>query len=144
MLRPILLAVLLSISTYSSAQEVIRPRVAPAFGKVILVKATFVEKPNDYYSQNIIRAPYVLRVAAVNGKELKEAVLIEYVLDLTQEERLHLEELGRVNEFDAYETVYQQGVPAGWTGGIEQFYFSFRHKLHVKPVGKGTPTAEPK
>ena len=46
----------------AGAQEMVRPIVAPKFGQPVVITGEFVDKPNDYYSQNMVPEPYSLRV----------------------------------------------------------------------------------
>jgi len=113
-------------------QEIVRPLVAPTFGKPVVVTAEFVEKPNTHHAKNIVRAPFYLKVVSVNGRVLKEAVVIEYFLEAKGEEA-KLERTGVVHKFEAYETLYQPISAGPWLGEMEQgSEFSLKHLLHIR------------
>jgi hypothetical protein len=116
------------------AQAVVRPIVATEFGKPIVVRAEFVAKPNDYYSQNMVTEPYMLKVVAVNGQPLKEPVIIEYKLHADKGGAAKVEHRGTVVTFEAYESVYQPSTATPWLGAGEQgTTFALIHVLHVRP-----------
>ena len=118
-----------------TAQDVLRPAVAPKFGEPVTVQAKFVAKPNNYYSQNIIPEPYMLSVIAVDGAKLKAPVLIEYKLEVGNRDRSKWERLGVVFTFEAYETIYQTGQPGPWMEEWEQGRgFYMENLLHIRPV----------
>src|SRR5688572_24753440 len=102
----LLLIGLVAVARFTQAQAVIRPVVAHEFGKEITVKAEFVPKSNDYYSQNMVREPYALKVIAVNGRTLKEPVHIQYTFKVDEKSRAKVEQLGVPVLLEAYETLY--------------------------------------
>jgi hypothetical protein len=115
------------------AQESIKPKIASEFGKHITVQAEFIPKPNDYYSQNIVAAPYTLKVFAVDGRKLKEPVIIEYNLHAEKKSRTKIERLGASLTFEAYESLYQPGFARPWLAPGEQgMGFALIHVLHVR------------
>src|SRR3974390_2553021 len=113
-------ATLVAWVSFAQAQAVIRPIIAAEFGKQIVVQAEFVAKPNDYYSQNMVTEPYMLKVVAVNGQPLKEPVVIEYKLEADKRSAAKVEHLGAVVTLDAYESVYQPSPATPWLGTGEQ------------------------
>lgn len=118
-------------------QEVLRPIVAPEFGKPVIVAAEFVAKPNTYYDQNLVSEPFMLNVVSVDGRRLKEAVLIEYRLETGKKERKGMERTGVLMEFEAYETVYQSAFANPWLKTGEQgMAFTLFHVLHIRPMTK--------
>ena len=120
-------------------QECVRPVVATEFGKPVMVTAEFVAKANTYYAQNLVPEAYTLKVIAVNGQRLKEAVLIEYKLEAGKKEKKELERAGVTLEFEAYETLYQPISATPWLGEGEQGEaFTLAHVLHIRP---GKPEA---
>jgi hypothetical protein len=101
------------------------------------VTAEFVVKPNTYYAQNIVKAPFFLRVISVGGRALKEPVVIEYFLETEKKEKKRLERTGAVQEFEAYETLYQPISATPWLGEMEQgSRFYLQHLLHIRTVRK--------
>jgi hypothetical protein len=128
---------IVALARFTQAQAVIRPFVAPEFGKQITVKAEFVPKSNDYYSQNMVREPYTLKVVAVNGRTLKEPVLIEYMLKADEKSRAKIEQPGIPVVLEAYETLYQPQMATPWLGELEQGTdFALIHLLYVRPPQK--------
>jgi hypothetical protein len=140
----LLLVGLVALARFTQGQEVIRPVVAPEFGKQITVKAEFVPKSNTYHSQNLVREPYALKVVAVNGRTLKEPVLIEYTLQADGKDRARIEQLGTPMLLEAYETLYQPPGATPWLGEFEQGSgFGLVHLLYVRPPQKkGQPAHE--
>jgi hypothetical protein len=133
----LLLVGLVALARFAQAQAVIRPVIAPEFGKQITVKAEFVAKSNDYHSQNMVREPYTLKVVAVNGRTLKEPVLIEYKLQLDGKARAKIEQLSTPMLLEAYETLYQPPGATPWLGELEQgSTFGLVHLLCVRPPQK--------
>ena len=118
-----------------TAQESIRPIVSPEFGKPVTVRAEFVAKSNDYYSQNMVSAPYRLKVLAVDGRELKKPVLIEYNLRVEHEMRSKIERSGIISNFEAYESLYQPAMATPWLSDGEQgTSFALIHVLNIRPL----------
>jgi hypothetical protein len=120
-------------------QESIRPIVAAEFGKQITVQAEFAAKPNDYYSQNFVAAPYLLKVVAVEGRKLKEPIFIEYDLQVEKNRRTQIERPGVSVALEAYESLYQPSIATPWLATGEQgMAFALIHLLHVRlPQKKG-------
>jgi hypothetical protein len=115
-------------------QECVRPVVATEFGKPVMVTAEFVAKSNTYYAQNLVPEAYTLKVIAVDGRRLKEAVFIEYKLEAGKKEAKKLERVGIVQEFEAYETLYQPGFAEPWLEEGEQgMSFALHHLLRIRP-----------
>jgi len=124
-------------------QECVRPVVAAEFGKPVVVTAEFVAKSNTYYVQNLVPEAYTLKVIAVDGRRLKEAVLIEYKLDAGKTEAKKLERVGIVQKFEAYETLYQPDFAKPWLEEGEQgMGFALHHLLHIRP-GKSEANKRP-
>jgi len=121
------------------AQEVIRPSVATEFGKPVVVRAEFVAKSNTYYDQNIVSEPYTLKVLAVDGRELKQAVLIEYRLHEEKKMRAKIERPGSIQTFEGYESLYQPAMATPWLPeGMQGEDFTLVPILHVRlPKKKG-------
>ena len=130
-------AVLITLLPCAVAQEGLSPLIAFAFGKQITVQAEFVPKSNDYYSQNFISEHYSLKVTAVNGKNLKEPVVIEYRLQIEAKKRARIERPGAVVTLEAYESLYQPSFATPWLGDSEQgMGFALIHVLFIRPQVK--------
>lgn len=131
------LVALITLARFTQAQAVIRPVVASEFGKQITVKAEFVPKSNTYHSQNMVQKPYTLKVVAVNGRTLKEPVLVEYKLLADEKSRARIEQSGIPVLLEAYETLYQPPMATPWLGELEQGAdFALVHLLCVRPPQK--------
>ena len=137
-LLSVFFTLLVAMPSFARAQEVLHPTVAFEFGKQLTVQAEFVAKPNDYYSQNLVPEPYMLKVVAANGTNLKESVLIEYKLQTDERKRATIERPGVVVTFEAYESVYQPSLATPWLAPAEQgMGFVLIHVLHIRPKEKG-------
>ncbi len=118
-------------------KECIQPFVAAAFGEPVVVTAEFVAKPNTYYDRNIVNEPFYLKVISVDGRVLKEAVFIQYLFEADKKDEKKLERVDVVQEFEAYETLYQPISATPWLGELEQGSgFYLKHLLHIRAVNK--------
>lgn len=115
------------------AQESIRPIVAAEFGKPVTIRAEFVPKPSDYYSQNLVKERFALKVLTVGDRALPEPVVIEYKVE-AKGRRPAFERTGVVTTLEAYETLYQPPkVASPWLPKGEQgMGFALIHVLHVR------------
>ena len=105
--------------------------------KPVIVTAEFVAKPKTYYNQNIVKEPFSLKVLSVDGRVLKEAVIIRYFLEADKKEERKLERIGLVQEFEAYETLRQPISATPWLGEREQGTgFYLEHLLHIRAMNK--------
>ena len=106
------------------------------YGQPVTVSSEFLAKANTYYDKNLIEEPFALKVTAVNGKKLPEAVVIEYRLDqVNMPDRPRWERTGVVTEFEAYESLYESPVASPWLVEMEQgMPFSLFHVLHIRPI----------
>ncbi len=129
----LLLFALVAVNTPVRAQEVVRPEVAREFGKPFTVRAEFVAKPPTYYDQNVVMEPYALKVISVDGRELKQPVLIEYRLPVEKKQRIQIERPGIVRTFEAYESLYQPALATPWLPAGEQGQaFALVHVLYLR------------
>ena len=122
----------------TGAQEAVRPILARKFGQPILIQGEFIDKSNDYYSQNCISEPYALMVYSVDGKKLAAPVYIEYRLEIPKRQRFKVEKRGVMETFEAYESIYQPPTAKPWSEGLEQgsaFYLA--HVLYIRPTRNG-------
>lgn len=103
----------------------------------MVVRAEFAPKANSYDEQNFVSNPFTLKVLEVNGRKLKEPVLIEYLLEADESERKKLERADTVQEFEAYETLYQPPFATPWLGeGMQGSSFYLKHLLHIRAAKK--------
>ncbi len=113
------------------------------FGDVFDVTVEFVEKPNDYYSQNIVEAKWFAKVKAVNGKTLKEPIVMEYRGDDQSFQK------GSTITLRAFEDIESSGINREWDGVVRQFNYSISHFLRVRILketeqgGTGQPATRP-
>jgi hypothetical protein len=117
---------MVSLSAWGNYQ-IIKPIVADRFGQVIAVEASFIDKPNDYHSQNIVKEPYLISIIKVNGKTLPAPIIMEYisVSDLSMAKK------GQKYKFEAYETVYTWGEPFEWDQ-INQSNYQIIHRMVIR------------
>jgi hypothetical protein len=116
----------------------VRPIVALKFGQPVVITGEFVDKPNDYYSQNMVPEPYSLRVLSTDGKTLAVPVVIEYKLEAAKGLRSKIEHPGAVQTFEAYESLYQPLTSKPWGEEWEQGSgFALHHVLHIRPKRGG-------
>ena len=96
------------------------------FGDVFDVTIEFVEKPNDYYSQNIVKSKWFAKVKAVNGKPLKEPIVMEYRGDDKSFQK------GSTMTLRAYEDIESSGINREWDGVVRQFNYGISQFLRVR------------
>lgn len=114
----------------SQAKQSLTPKFTKNFGDVFDATIEFVEKPNTYYAQNLIKMECYAKVVAVDGKALAEPVLIEYrCIDGDFE-------LGQTLTLRAYEDLQSSGINREWDGEVRQFNYGIAHFLGVKQVRK--------
>ena len=114
----------------AQAKESLSPKFSEEFGEVIEITVEFVEKPNTYYAQNIVKAKWFAKVKAVNGKPLKEPIVMEY----RGENKLFQE--GSTMTLRAYEDIESSGVNREWDGVVRQFNYDISHFLRVRILKK--------
>ena len=143
LMKILCLFALLACSLTCQAQEAIRPKVAPAFGRPVVVRAEFVSKPNDYRSQNIVSEPFNLKIIAVDGKALKHPVIIEYRLHLRDSDKKRIELLALPQTFEAYEFIYRPPQTGPWLEeGMQGSDFALVNILHIRLEQKITRSPE--
>ncbi|GAA5496334.1 hypothetical protein Rhal01_02517 [Rubritalea halochordaticola] len=102
------------------------PAVSQQFGQVIEVKVVFVEKPNTYYAQNMVKASCYAKILEVNGKKLEQPVVLEYrCADVDFK-------LGSQHTLTAYEDLQSSGVNREWDGKIRQFNYGISHFIRLR------------
>ena len=117
---------MVSLTSFGKKQS-IKPLVADQFGKIIAIEATFIEKPNDYHSQNIVKEPYLLSVVSVNGQKLSKPIIIEYI----SSPEIPKIKTGQKYTLQAYETIYTWGEPRNWVE-MSQFDYQIIHRLIIR------------
>jgi hypothetical protein len=108
------------------AKESITPRVAEKFGEVFDVTIEFVEKPNDYYAQNMVEAEWYAKVKAVNGTVLKEPLIIEYRCPGGKFAK------GSTVTVRAFEDLESDGLNREWDGVARQFSYGIIRFLRIR------------
>lgn len=96
------------------------------FGDVFDVTLEFVEKPSSYYAQNIVKARWFAKVKAVNGRSLKEPIVMEYRGDDESFQK------GSTLTLRAYEDIESSGINREWDGVVRQFNYSVSQFLRVR------------
>ena len=110
----------------AQAKEGLSPKFSDKFGEVIDITVEFVEKPNTYYAQNIVKAKWFAKVKAVNGKPLKKPILMEYRGEDKSFQK------GSTTTLRAYEDIESSGVNREWDGVVRQFNYGISHFLRVR------------
>ena len=121
----LMLSLLMLLSTLN-AKETISPKVADKFGEVFVATIEFVEKPKTYLALRIVDEPFFAKVKSINGKPLKESIVIEYRSDDKSFKK------GETLILKAYEDVESLGGNEEWTGRITQISYRMRHFIHIK------------
>ncbi|MFC7336576.1 hypothetical protein ACFQY0_05250 [Haloferula chungangensis] len=103
-------------------KQVIEPMLGDKFGVAMVVELEFVEKPDTYFAQRIIKTEWMAKVISLDGKALKVPVEIEYASNKDSFKK------GVCYRFLAYEDVYSHGPPKGWMA-MQQFNYGIRHRL---------------
>lgn len=117
------------------AKESITPLVAEKFGEVFDVTVEFVEKPNEYHAQTIVEAKWYAKVKAVNGKTLKEPIVMEYRSDDQSFQK------GSTMTLRAYEDIESTGINSEWDGEkLRQFPYYINRFLCVRILDKSEHT----
>ncbi|MGB3119289.1 MAG: hypothetical protein WBE58_10730 [Verrucomicrobiales bacterium] len=110
----------------AQAKESLSPLLSEKFGEVFDVTIEFVGKPNTYYAQNIVAAKWFAKVKAVNGKPLREPLVMEYRCDGKTFEK------GSTITLRAYEDIESSGINREWDGVVRQFNYGISHFLRVR------------
>lgn len=116
----------------SAGLDRIEPQVCKEFGKVTHIEGEFIEKNNDYHSQNIAREAYSLKVLSVDGIKLDKPIIIEYVRDFEAEVNP-----GKIYKLLCFETSYTIGDPTGWYDYSSQVNYRVVNFLVIKPMEEG-------
>ena len=109
-----------------AAMTTIKSIMGVPFGSICILKAKFIDKPNDYYSQNMSQAKYYLKIFEINNKKLATPIVVEPVykdIKIDKEQTYTLK---------AYEVIESQGSPKDWTSEAQQINYQIRHKVVVK------------
>ncbi len=121
------IAIIMSLTSNAVSKQKIEPLLGSRFGELLTVEGRFIEKPNTYFAQNVIKQPYLFMITAVNGKPLSKPIAIEY--QLSKKQKIIA---GKVYRFKAYETIYPFGSPRGWSKLMHQFNYEIHHRLILK------------
>ncbi|MEN9359738.1 MAG: hypothetical protein RL095_1273 [Verrucomicrobiota bacterium] len=109
------------------------PLLGVPFGSSVIISGEFIDKPKDYYSQNMIRETCFFRVQTVNGFQLNEPVDIAY--HLREKPGVIEPKPGLSGSFEAYESLVEVGDP--WLAKGEQGWaFHFRHVVKLRAAPK--------
>lgn len=122
------LVVLLMVCSCALAKESISPMVGEKFGAVMTLEVEFVDKPNTYWAQNVVKEPWLAKVISVNNVKLGEPVVIEYRSEtegFVKDKRYVLR---------GYEDIWRNGFPTGWSEEPEQFTYQIHHRLILDKV----------
>ena len=120
---------LVMVLTASAEKEAIVPEIGSRFGEVVRVEAEFIEKPNTYHHQNIVKEPFLISVIAVNGQALTKPIEMEYSADT----KSAIFKKGTRYQLEAYETIYIEGRPRGWDELVSQVDYHIIHRIVIRP-----------
>jgi hypothetical protein len=135
----VFLFITVALNAYAE-RESVAPLIGSHFGEIVMIEAEFIAKPNTFRDQNIVSEPFLLSIYAVNGRVLKEPVVMEYDADTGMAGL----ESGKRYRLTAYETLSTEGYPRGWKEEASQFEYRLIHRIVIRPVGNGTGhTSEP-
>lgn len=109
-----------------TAENSIKSRLGIPFGDICIIKAEFIDKPNDYYAQNISKSKYYLKIIEINNNKLSEALIMEPVYENGKFEK------NRIYTLRAYETIKSEGEPRGWTDELQQFNYYIKHNIIIQ------------
>jgi hypothetical protein len=115
-------------SSFCLADNSVQSLLGVPFGQICTIKAEFIDKPNDYYAQNMSRAEYYLKIIEIDGKVLPEPLIAEPVYENGKYEK------EKVYTLKAYETINSEGEPVDWSDVAQQFNYSIRNKVVIKPL----------
>ncbi len=113
------------------AQDVsIQSLLGVPFGQVCQLGGKFVEKPANYYAQNVSQAEFYLEISEINGRVLPEPLLVEPVCQGFSPEP------GKLYQLKAYETIASQNEPENWSDDqlARQFNYSIIHRIVVRQL----------
>ncbi len=135
-MKTILFAVAFLIGPVSGEDQAIKPLVGSSFGEVFVITVEFVEKGKSYYQQNIVKEPWLSKVISINGVELKEPIVIEYLLveDTATKGKNYAK--GKKYEFMAYEDIETMGTPQNWEDENSQIPYIICQRLILKQITK--------
>jgi len=133
----LLLLTFCSVVVCSSVQakDSITPALSERFGEVFEATIEFVEKPRTYYAQNFVKVKWYAKVTAVNGKALKEPVVMEYRCGDLKFKK------GSTVTLRAYEDIETFGQNREWDGVVRQYEYSISHFLRVREIPKSKDAA---
>ena len=112
------------------AKESLTPQLSEQFGEVFDVTIEFIEKPRTYYAQNLVKADWFAKVKAVNGKALKDPVVIEYRCAGQKFKK------GETMTLRAFEDIESFGWNREFDGVVRQFDYMMSHFIRVRTLKK--------
>lgn len=113
-------------------KDTIKPILGQSFGEILSVDVEFIEKGNTYFEQNVVESPFLAKIAAVNGVNLKEPIIIEYVVDKHLFEEAPCFKTGVKYSLKCYEDIYSMGNPIDWSTTPNQFNYEIHHRIFLR------------
>ncbi len=115
----------------SQEQISILPILGVKFGDIAVIEFTAVSKANDYYSQNIVHANFMLSITSINGVRIDPSIR---AVPLVYGDEKY--EIGKNYKVRAYEKIESVAAPRRWNKGVEpaQFDYSIRQSIVIKLV----------
>ncbi len=124
--------IVLCLSSFSiAAENSIESMLGVPFGKSCSIKAEFIDKDDGYYSKNISKAEYYLKIHEVNDKKVAESFIAEPICENVEPEK------GKIYELKAYEKIKFVGAPEDWPKDNseevkEQRYYGINHYVVIR------------
>jgi hypothetical protein len=109
-----------------AAENSVKGLLGVAFGQICTIKAEFIDKPNDYYAQNVSGAKYYLKIIEINGSKLSHPLIVEPGNLNFKAEKY------KIYSLRAFEIIQSVGTPKGWTDEAQQFDYHIQHKIEIQ------------
>ena len=124
-LTPIfILSILISSCVTSENNLITVPLLFPnQFNKSFEAEVIIVEKPNTYYSQNLVKLPFYVKVIKINGNEIKNKPVLEFSTTRNINYKL-----GSKQYLNVYESLQEVGRPL-IDNSPKQFELHYRNIL---------------
>ncbi len=127
----IMMLFLLSLSSFVVAADNSKSMLGVPFGQSCIIKAEFINKDDDYYSKNISKAEYYLKIYEIDGKKVSQPFIAEPICENIKPEK------GKMYVLKAYEKIKSVGAPENWPKEgseevVEQRYYGINHYIVIR------------
>ncbi len=119
---------ILALAFICWAEDTVRSVLGVPFGQICAIEAIFIDKPRSYYAQNVATAEYYLKIIKIDNETLREPLIVEPVYENMEIAR------DKCYKLKAYEIIQSEGVPSEWSDIAQQFSYTVRSKIAVKPI----------